>query len=75
MTVELNEEPYFHVYVGALSVEGDSRGDLVFPLNMIYRGSANGQSWEKKEDQPFESHWLISIDLKFKMVLNRHTLG
>lgn len=45
MSVGLNEEPYSHVFVAAFNVEGDSRDDLKFPLNMTYRGSTNGEGF------------------------------
>lgn len=62
MTAELNEEPYFHVYVGAFDVEGDHGDDLKIPLNVIHRGSTNRESWGKKEGQPCESRWVIPTD-------------
>lgn len=47
MAVGLNEEPYFHIFVGAFSVEGGNRDDLKFSLTMTCRDSTNGESWGK----------------------------
>lgn len=42
---------------------------------MICRGSSNREFWGKKEDQPFESSWLASAGLKFKIDRDRKTLS